>query len=399
MDTIAPGIPVFTQAPPTGAGPTSATLSFAVAGDTVTFECSPDAASWTACASPLAVTATAGTPYAIHIRPTDLAGNIGASYLSANWNPYDALTSSSISYPNKLYARENASASAALSPTFTGAFTSLSYALTLNIPSGLTIDGNGVLDGTAGTGTEGLYAGLITATDLFGTSKDFNVNIEVINNPDSSYLNGNQDISNSSTLSSMLTTSSDFSISFWYRTLTLPGSGQTNKIFSLWNGELSVSVDENGFLVVNPLAATATTATPLAQVGGWHHLVLVKKSDDTADVFSDGLGVLNVAASGMTLNAALRLGSSAGGYQGLIDELGVFETPLSLSEIQSIYSNGHPHSLTHAPRGSYTAASVGSLLRYWKLGSNLSGSPARTPGDSFGGSSGTDSRVPGFTDP
>ncbi|ANS03023.1 hypothetical protein [uncultured Mediterranean phage uvDeep-CGR1-KM17-C101] len=179
---------------------------------------------------------------------------------------------------------------------------------------------------------------------------------------------------------------SDFSVSIWVKKTT---SGLEYVISN------SSALSKAGFdIIINSLnvnfqrrTRTKQAATGYINIGfsynTWHHLVGTY-NDTTGDLklYLDGV-LKNTSATSADVNAAsvdLRIGCSAVNslfFQGGIDEVSLFNSELSQSDITAIYGSGVPTSLS----------SYSSLISWWRCGDGDT-SPTLTDNGS-GGNNGT----------
>lgn len=124
----------------------------------------------------------------------------------------------------------------------------------------------------------------------------------------------------------------------------------------------------------NSFAWTDASATISAT---WHHLAAVwstssatNSGGDGYDIYLDGVKVGNAAgtstpSSPYSLSSAFRIGQRADGayaFAGLIDEVAIFESTVSSSDVATIYNSGVPDDLTAlSPAG------------WWRMGDNDGG--------------------------
>ncbi len=112
----------------------------------------------------------------------------------------------------------------------------------------------------------------------------------------------------------------------------------------------------NGF---KTLGGTSASGVGNLCDGNWHHLCFVfDNSTTTSVVYEDGVAVITDASTTGTLNSAsdtFYIGadpSGANAIEGNIDEVAVFNSALTPSEIAAIYNSGNPQSLdSYSPLG------------------------------------------------
>jgi hypothetical protein len=164
---------------------------------------------------------------------------------------------------------------------------------------------------------------------------------------------------------SKLEFTSSFSLSAWVKpdlnktqyvidTATSGASGDGYMLRCNSNGTVRFwSYSTNGLL-----DSTATVST-----SSWNHLVAVKNGSTLILYINAGTPATRTDSSFNTSNTAnLRIGSSSllGGYfNGLIDEVSMYNYALTGSDVSSIYSSGSPDDLT-----SFTP------VAHWRMGDN-----------------------------
>ena len=167
---------------------------------------------------------------------------------------------------------------------------------------------------------------------------------------------------------SKLEFTSSFSLSAWVKpdlnktqyvidTSTDVSSGNGYMLRCNSNGTVRFwSYSTNGLL-----DSTATVST-----SSWNHLVAVKNGSTLILYINAGTPATRTDSSFNTSNTAnLRIGSSSllGGYfNGLIDEVSMYNYALTGSDVSSIYSSGSPDDLT-----SFTP------VAHWRMGDNDGG--------------------------
>ena len=126
----------------------------------------------------------------------------------------------------------------------------------------------------------------------------------------------------------------------------------------------------------------------------WHH-VAVRWSGTEYEIYLDGTSVMNHSAQWGSASKAeipyssLNIGKrNAGTYfhQGLVDEVAVWHTALSASDITTLYNSGVPADISSlSPNG------------WWRMGDNNSGSGTTITDQGSGGNDGTLTNGPTFS--
>jgi len=193
----------------------------------------------------------------------------------------------------------------------------------------------------------------------------------------------------------------NFTIAAWHYLAPTPGSSTSNRYF-VFEATTNYDVSWGTGTGSDPLTYTAYNAqsgavsTPLAN-GAWQHVVHSFSSDgqtSTLDVYVNGerIGGNTVGASGMDFSA-IRFGNNRGsatrGWDGMLDEIAIWNRPLSADEAAAVYQlglDGQP--LTYAPAGTvvWDSAAFGNQ---WLDGGNwvggvapgVSGNPSSTNAD------------------
>ncbi len=213
-----------------------------------------------------------------------------------------------------------------------------------------------------------------------------------------------------------LSISGDCSISAWFNPSSVSGYSY---IFSLTDGR-STGADRafglNGAqMVANTYASGYNlpfTHTAIA-VGNWYHAVVVFTSG-TARMYLNGsdLGTKSMTTGTIAYSQTViggMLYNSGYHFEGLIEDVAVFDAALSADDITKIYNgtapNGKPTDLTLA--GSYDTDRTSNIKGYWRMGddsndSATSGGSIATITDSSGNGNDatqiTASKQPTFSD-
>jgi len=191
----------------------------------------------------------------------------------------------------------------------------------------------------------------------------------------------------------------NFTIAAWHYLAPIPGSATSNRYF-VFEATTNYDVSWGTGTGSDPLTYTAYNAqsgaasTSLAN-GAWQHVVHSFSSDgqtSTLDVYVNGerIGGNTAAASGMDF-AAIRFGNNRGsatrGWDGMLDEIAIWNRPLSADEAAAAYQLGlDGQALTYVPAGTITWDSA-AFGNQWLDGANWVGGAA--PGVTGNPSSGS----------
>jgi hypothetical protein len=246
------------------------------------------------------------------------------------------------------------------------------------LPTGLTMStSTGTISGTP-TGTTSYTGHTITAGNTLGTTTA-GVTIEVWRNTVSATFDGTDDYAPTGTdLQTILGSSSlnAFTVSFWMYANSMSANdgvlgGTDSAIFGSGFGLQLTAANKIRFWV-NDSANYAESAA--LATGTWYHVV---------GVFDNALGSNNIrlyingAASGTGANyvTALSTGMSAPfemgrvydnttNFDGILDDVSLWNTGLSSSAISSVYNSGKPRKLT-VSFGSYSQTA--NLKGWWRM--------------------------------
>jgi len=186
---------------------------------------------------------------------------------------------------------------------------------------------------------------------------------------------------------SNLATSGDCTISLWFNSASLPGSGAFDYMFSLTDGrspgkDRAIGIRGTGSdaqIVANTYASgydLPFTNTSIS-ASTWYHVAVVFTSG-SAQVYFDGAdkGSKSVTTNTISYNQTViggMLYSSANQFNGKIDEVSVFHSALSSTDITAIYNGGMPGNISSlSPKG------------WWRMGDGTGdtdsggGTPANT---------------------
>lgn len=193
--------------------------------------------------------------------------------------------------------------------------------------------------------------------------------------------------------SSELSISGDCSISTWFNPSSVSGF---NYIFSLTDERLVGTDRAFGLsgtqMVANTYASgwnDPFTHTAIS-TGSWYHVVVVFTSGQSR-IYLNGsdLGTKSIATNTVSYTQTViggMLYSSSNHFNGLIDEVAVFNSELSSSDVTSIYNSGTPDDLSsYSPVG------------WWRMGDNDSGTGTTITDQGSGSNDGTLTNGPTFS--
>lgn len=171
------------------------------------------------------------------------------------------------------------------------------------------------------------------------------------------------------------------------------GNSGTDWILGLGGNFTSTLTDE--IISINLGARYGYCSSSETVAVGWHHMMAVWSTSSTTnsggngyDIYLDGVNVGNQAntqygaANIKTLPAStFRFGQRANGafpFQGKLDELAIFDSALSASDVTAIYNSGSP-------------ADISSLspFGWWRMGDNDSGTGTTVTDQGSGSNNGT----------
>ena len=165
--------------------------------------------------------------------------------------------------------------------------------------------------------------------------------------------------------------SSEFSMSLWVKVVSLPGSlafilatKEGSTITLLSNGNITFETR-----TYSSFSFGFKTVITGANTGQWYHFAMVKTNSGTTSTFEYYVDGSSIGTDARTLSTTFAFGSSAGAattaavgsyhntsYYGnvIVDELAIFPSALSSSDVTAIYNSGAPDDLdSHSPRNWY----------------------------------------------
>ena len=199
------------------------------------------------------------------------------------------------------------------------------------------------------------------------------------------------------------TLGSAYSFSFWFKLDATPSlsvlgssenyytSGYDNFIYRITN---STSIQLYSYSGTSSEQSISITV-PTLSTGTWYNLVLTNTGSGSAQGYLDGS---SVTTSGSTTRAFSDLQGSVGlivadtfyavnnPFNGKLDEVAVFNSSLSASDVTAIYNSGTPGDISSL-----------SPLGWWRMGENDSGAGTTITDQGSGGNDGTLTNGPTFS--
>jgi hypothetical protein len=184
---------------------------------------------------------------------------------------------------------------------------------------------------------------------------------------------------------------SNFSVSGWFRPSAISPGG-----FGWYWGE-STGGKRRAFLIINGQwnfndGLVNVLSTTISQANVWYHVVVTLNSSYTeAKIYVNGSleNTADWSASTQSFTYSnTQIGDSnlGNGFPGVIDELAIFNSVLSASDVAAIYNKGKPYDLSsYSPVG------------WWRMGDNDNGSGTTITDQGSGGNNGTLANGPVFT--
>lgn len=217
-------------------------------------------------------------------------------------------------------------------------------------------------DGATGTtitnqGSASSIDGTLTNGPTFSTDVPYSNTLSGSFDGTDDYLTANE---------SNLATSGDCTISLWFNSASLPGSGAYDYLFSLTDARVTgkdraIGIRGTGSdaqIVANTYASgwnLPFTNTSIS-ASTWYHVAVVFTSS-SAQVYFNGAdkGSTTVATNTIAYTQTVigsMLYSSANHFNGKIDEVSVFHSALSSTDITAIYNGGVPADISSlSPKG------------------------------------------------
>jgi len=196
---------------------------------------------------------------------------------------------------------------------------------------------------------------------------------------------GTNDYMDVGTISTFNNTPSTFSISIWfYGEIMLGGFSDTGVGFYTWvDGKLYIHAGMVGSLsMVNPFSSSA-----------WNHALLTYNASGSTKFYVNGNTTPSLSATASAITVQAGNTYSIGRYThynlvrpGLIDEVAIFSTELSSSDLTTIYNSGVPNDISSL-----------SPVHWWRMGDNDGGTGITITDQGSGGNDGTLTNGPTFS--
>jgi hypothetical protein len=186
---------------------------------------------------------------------------------------------------------------------------------------------------------------------------------------------------------------SELSISFWFKSsstsdqavITKDNLGQ--RCWGIWNNQYGLSSNKLQFYVYNSNLFTSVASSTNLNDGNWHNIVCVFKPSTYLRIYADGsLDAENTTSIPTSIDndivdfligGIISSGNPLYMFQGNVDEVAVFNSELSASDVTTIYNSGIPNNLNDLSTPP---------LSWWRMGD---GSIYPTINDEIGGNDGT----------
>jgi hypothetical protein len=154
---------------------------------------------------------------------------------------------------------------------------------------------------------------------------------------------------------------SELSISFWFKSsstsdqavITKDNLGQ--RCWGIWNNQYGLSSNKLQFYVFNSNLATSVESSTNLNDGNWHNIVCVFKPSTYLRIYADGsLDAENTTSIPTSIDndivdfligGIISSGNPLYMFQGNVDEVAVFNSELSASDVTTIYNSGIPNNL------------------------------------------------------
>jgi len=187
---------------------------------------------------------------------------------------------------------------------------------------------NGNANDESGNNLHGTVSGATLTSDRFG-------------NPDSAYsFDGNDIITIAH--DDLLNCSDELSISVWIKPNTLQNAMILGKSNYLSNTNYLLRTKSTGLLQFEYKEFANSNSLPLT-AGVWNHIAVVSNTDNSKNLYINGVLASHTTATspyGLVTNA-LTIGARSGAeyFNGSIDDLRMYKTALSASDISNLYNN------------------------------------------------------------
>lgn len=187
---------------------------------------------------------------------------------------------------------------------------------------------NGNANDESGNNLDGTVSGATLTSDRFG-------------NPDSAYsFDGNDIITIAH--NDILNCSDELSISVWIKPNTLQNAMILGKSNYVSNTNYLLRTKSTGFLQFEYKDFANSNSLPLTP-SVWNHIAVVSNTDNSKSLYINGVLATHTTAIspyGLVSNA-LTIGARSGAeyFNGSIDDLRIYKTALSVSDVSNLYNN------------------------------------------------------------
>lgn len=137
---------------------------------------------------------------------------------------------------------------------------------------------------------------------------------------------------------SAISTTSSYSVALWFNPSIAPSG--VNQLFSV-NSAHNLSIYPSGLLNYTDGASSVSTTASSLSFGTWHHLVVEGNSTGVLLFLDGSQNASNAVAASAVVNT-VTLGAASNGFNGLVDDVKVWNRSLSVAEVTALYNAKYP---------------------------------------------------------
>ncbi len=177
-------------------------------------------------------------------------------------------------------------------------------------------------------------------------------------------------------LASMVTLSSEFSLSFWVK----PDRNNNN---ILGNSSVTANylyTNSSGVLIMSGSFSAQTFTSCTISTGTWTHVAITRDGSNELKCYKNGslTDTKTSISAAFAFNQLSNYNSLDNQFDGNMDEVAVFSSALSASDVTAIYNSGVPASLSSL-----------NPLGWWRMGDNDGGTGTTITDQGSGSNDGT----------